>query len=102
MRDHNYFTYILTNKNRTVLYTGVTNDLGLRLAQHKESSNKSSFTAKYKCHYLIFFEHYQYIDHAIEREKEIKGWTRAKKINLIESQNKGWKFLNNEIEDNYH
>ncbi len=98
--NHNYFVYILTNKNRTVVYTGVTNDLYIRLKQHIEGDNKFAFTKKYNCHYLIFFERYQYIEHAIEREKAIKGWTRAKKNALIEIQNPDWKFLNDEILNN--
>jgi len=99
MRDHNYFVYILTNKIRTVLYTGVTNDLSVRLKQHIEGSAKFSFTKRYNCYYLVYFERYQYIEHAIEREKEIKGWTRAKKNALIEIDNKEWHFLNDEVID---
>nr|WP_316803951.1 GIY-YIG nuclease family protein [Pedobacter nototheniae] len=89
---------MLTNKNKTVLYTGVTNDLAVRLSQHIEGTGgKFAFTKKYNCYYLVYFERYQYIQHAIEREKEIKGWTRAKKNALIELENKEWNFLNNEI-----
>ena len=95
MKQYNFFTYILTNYTKKVLYTGVTNDLNTRLYQHYFGINQSnSFTAKYKCFYLIYFERHQYINHAIEREKEIKGWTRAKKINLIEQENPNWTFLN--------
>ncbi len=97
MYDHNYFIYILTNVNRTVLYTGVTNDLSRRLTQHIEGLNKYSFTNKYKCHFLIYYEHFQYIDQAIDREKEIKGWSRKKKNDLITTENKYWRFLNNEV-----
>ncbi len=97
-KHHNYFTYILTNYNRTVLYTGVTNDIEKRLYEHYFGKNQgSSFTSKYKCFYLIWYERHQYINHAIEREKEIKGWTRAKKVNLIVQENPGWAFLNNDI-----
>lgn len=71
--DYNYFVYILTNKNKTVLYTGVTNNLALRLQQHENGDNKFSFTKKYSCYFLLYFERYQFIEHAIEREKEIKG-----------------------------
>lgn len=73
MRQHNHFVYLLTNQHKTVLYVGVTNDLSVRLAQHKENTNPSSFTFKYKCYYLVHYEWYKYIEHAIEREKEIKG-----------------------------
>lgn len=96
---HNYYVYILTNKTKTVLYTGVTNDLKNRLYWHKnpEAIDKS-FTSKYKCFYLIYFEHFDDIETAIAREKQIKGWTRQKKENLIKGFNPDWKFLNEEIE----
>ena len=96
--QHNYFLYILTNYKKTVLYTGVTNDLTKRLFEHKERKNPSSFTSKYKCFYLLYYERFQYIDHAIEREKEIKGWKRIKKEKLINSFNPNWHFLNDDIE----
>lgn len=95
---HNYFVYILTNHNKTVLYTGVTNDLKRRLFEHNENINSSSFTSKYKCYYLVFWERHQNIEHAIEREKQIKGWSRLKKDNLIKEFNPNWKFLNEEVE----
>ena len=98
MMNHNYFVYILTNKNKTVVYTGVTNDLEVRLRQHKENKeNKFAFTKKYNCYYLVYFERFEYIDYAIEREKEIKGWTREKKNALIELKNENWDFLNDLI-----
>ena len=97
---HNYFVYIITNKNKTVLYTGVTNNLSLRLYQHEQESKspKKTFAGKYNCHYLLHYEHYEYIEHAIAREKEIKGWSRKKKHVLINSSNPEWKFLNAEVE----
>lgn len=71
MKNHNYFVYIVTNPTKTVLYTGVTNDLTTRLQQHYENrGNKSSFAGKYFCYNLLYWERFQYIDHAIEREKE--------------------------------
>ena len=79
------------------MYVGVTNDLSARLTEHKENINPLSFTAKYKCYYLMYYERYQYVDHAIEREKEIKGWTREKKNALIAVENKEWRFLNNDV-----
>ena len=97
MRDHNYFVYILTNFDRTVVYTGVTNDLAIRIQQHKNGDLPYSFTKKYNCFYLVYFERYQYINDAIDREKEIKGWSRIKKNTLIETENKEWRFLNDEI-----
>jgi putative endonuclease len=96
--NHNYFVYILTNKNKTVVYTGVTNDLEVRLRQHKENKeNKFAFTKKYNCYYLVYFERFENIEYAIEREKEIKGWTREKKNALIELNNKNWDFLNDSV-----
>ena len=97
---HNYFTYITTIKNKTVLYTGVTNDLRYRIWQHEEDSrnSKKSFAGKYNCYHLVYFERYQYIAHAIEREKEIKGWLRKKKEKLINDFNPNWRFLNDEID----
>ena|SRR5690606_5117241 len=96
--NYNYYTYILTNFTKTVLYTGVTNNLKIRLFEHKTSLNKKAFTSRYKCFYLIYWERHQYIQYAIEREKEIKGWTREKKEKLINEFNPNWKFLNDEID----
>ena len=96
MRDHNYFIYIVTNKNKTVLYIGVTNDLQRRVYEH-EQGLVSGFTKKYNCHYLIYYEHFQDINDAIEREKVLKKWRREKKDNLINEFNPDWKFLNDDI-----
>ncbi|HKI89369.1 MAG TPA: GIY-YIG nuclease family protein [Draconibacterium sp.] len=96
MRDHNYFVYIVTNKNKTVLYIGVTNDLQRRIYEH-ENSLMPGFTQKYNCHYLVYYEHFQNIDDAISKEKELKKWRREKKLKLINEFNPEWKFLNNEI-----
>jgi putative endonuclease len=98
MRQYNFYTYILTNYTKKVLYTGVTNDLERRLYEHYFGiDQKESFTSKYKCYYLVWFERHQYVNYAIEREKEIKGWLRNKKIELIESENPEWRFLNSDI-----
>jgi putative endonuclease len=95
---HNYYVYILTNKNKTVLYIGVTNDLKERLFAHRNPDVLSkAFTAKYKCYYLIYWEHYMDIDTAIDREKQLKGWTRDKKDELIAQFNPTLRFLNDEI-----
>jgi putative endonuclease len=96
---HNYYVYILTNKAKTVLYTGVTNDLSVRLFQHRTRLNKTSFTSRYNCFNLVYYEHHTYINHALEREKEIKGWRKEKKINLIESLNPSWDLLNYLFDD---
>ncbi len=93
MRQHDYYVYLLTNFTKTVLYVGVTNNLVNRLKQHKNHYKPNSFTSKYNCFFLVHFEHYSYVDNAINSEKEIKGWSRAKKNALIETTNKDWDFL---------
>ena len=97
---HNYFVYITTNKNKKVLYTGVTNNLKRRLWEHEEDSKnkKIHFTGKYNCYYLVYWERFGYIDHAIKREKQIKGLLRSKKDKLISDFNPEWKFLNNDVD----
>ena len=97
--QHNYFVYILTNIHKTTLYTGVTNDLQRRLNEHLNYTNLKSFTSKYNCNYIIYFERFQYVEHAIQQEKRIKGWSRKKKEILINDFNPNWTFLNNEIND---
>ena len=95
---HNYYVYILTNKAKTVLYVGFTNDLVARLYYHKNpEANSKHFTHRYKCFYLVYYEHYQNVEIAINREKQIKRWRREKKEQLIDSKNRDWKFLNDEI-----
>ena len=96
--QHNYYVYILTNKNKTVLYTGVTNNLKERLYFHSNPEPFSkAFTAKYNVHYLVYYELFTDINTAIQREKQIKGYSRKKKEVLINIFNPAWKFLNNEI-----
>jgi putative endonuclease len=89
MKD--YYVYIMTNKSKT-LYTGVTNNLTRRVCEHK---NKliDEFTKKYQINKLVHFELFNNIDDALRREKQIKGWIRKKKIDLIESMNPDWKDL---------
>jgi putative endonuclease len=83
-----------------VLYVGVTNDIRVRLLQHKQNnSTQKSFTGKYYCYNLIYYERFTHVEHAIEREKEIKKWRREKKNTLIESTNPNWTFLNDEVGD---
>ena len=92
MRDHHYYVYILTNWNNHVLYTGVTNDLERRLAEHRNGRN-DGFSKRYKTHKLVYYSTFRYIQDAIACEKKIKGWTRAKKNELIEEANPYWKDL---------
>jgi len=88
MQKGNYYVYITTNPGRTVLYVGVTNDLSLRLRQHRENrGNKNSFAGKYHCYKLIYFESYADVNQAIQREKEIKDLSRKKKEELIAVRN---------------
>lgn len=82
--EKSYYLYILTNKKRGTLYIGVTNDLLRRSFQHKLKENIDSFTAKYNINKLIYYEIYQYIQDAIQREKQMKKWRRNWKIELIE------------------
>ena len=86
-----YFVYIMTNRSKT-LYTGVTNSLMRRVREHKLGIG-SSFAARYKLDRLAYFERFDDIRNAIEREKRIKGWLRIKKISLIVSVNPDWKDL---------
>jgi len=88
------FTYIITNKNNTVLYTGVTSDIKKRIYQHKTKFYKG-FSAKYNCNKLVYFEKFNSIKQAIEREKQIKKYKRFKKTNLIEKVNPNWNDLSN-------
>lgn len=98
MFKKNYYVYIITNFNKTVLYTGVTNDLKRRLFEHKNGIY-NGFSKRYKCKYLVYYEKFNNVKHAIEREKEIKGWRRSKKEELISNTNMEWKFLNDLITD---
>ena len=93
------YVYILTNKNHTVLYTGVTRDLIRRVYEHKNNSDPNSFTAKYKVHKLVYFEETNDVKAAIEREKQIKSWSRSRKTDLIFNVNPHWIDLYNRILD---
>ena len=92
-----YYVYILTNKNHTVLYTGVTNDLVRRVYEHKNYLDENSFTSKYKVTKLVYFEETSDVKAAIEREKQIKSWPRNRKIGLIFERNPCWEDLYNKI-----
>ena len=96
MDEKQYFVYIMTNKNNTVLYTGVTNNLVRRILEHR-SGTGSQFTSKYNVTKLVFFETTSDVHAAIVREKQIKAGSRQKKIALIEEINPGWQDLLDEI-----
>ena len=91
-----YYIYIMSNTKNTVLYVGMTNDLKRRVEEHK-SNSIPGFTQRYCCHKLVYFETYSDVDQAIYREKQIKGWLRIKKDELIDSTNKERRDLYNEI-----
>ena len=82
-----YYVYILTNKRKNVLYTGVTGDLVRRVYEHKQHLDKDSFTSKYNVEILVYYEETSDVKAAIEREKQIKSWKRDKKIELIMQSN---------------
>jgi putative endonuclease len=84
------YVYILTNTNNTVLYTGVSSRLKDRVWEHKTKTYQTSFTHKYNIHKLIYFEEYSDIRDAIDREKQIKAGSRAKKVALVNEMNPEW------------
>ena len=83
---NSYYVYILANQRRTVLYIGVTNDLNRRLYEHKNKLTEG-FTKQYNCDQLLYFEETFSIDDAIIREKQLKKWSRVKKLTLIQRKN---------------
>ena len=90
--NRQYYVYIMTNESNTVLYTGVTNNLTRRVYEHKEKL-VDGFARKYKITKLVYYELFEDIENAILREKQIKGGSRQKKIELINSMNMGWREL---------
>ena len=84
------FAYIMTNKSNSTLYVGSTNNIILRAQQHKNKTNPKSFTARYNLNKLVYYEAFQMIGDAIAREQQLKGGSRAQKIELIESINTEW------------
>ena len=89
-----YYTYILTNWNRNVMYIGMTNDLERRLYEHKHHLIEG-FTSRYNVDQLVYYEACPDVKAAIAREKQLKGWTRAHKDALVESMNPTWENLSN-------
>ena len=90
MKD--YYIYILTNKTNTTLYIGVTNDLERRVYEHKNKMIKG-FSSRYNLNKLVYFEACSSVDDSISREKQLKGWRRTKKEEIINMQNPQWKDL---------
>ena len=92
MVDRIYFVYTLTNLHKTTLYTGITNNLVRRMKEHKEGAG-SVFSGKYHLNRLVYYEIYRDVRAAIAREKQIKGGSRSRKVNLINSLNPEWQDL---------
>ena len=92
-----YYVYILTNWSNKVLYIGITNNLVRRCYEHKHKIIRG-FTEKYNVNKLVYFDTTNDVNEAIKREKQLKGWTRSKKINLIESINPMWNDLSERLE----
>ena len=90
-REYQFFVYILSSRSRG-LYVGMTNNLRTRVEKHREMV-PGTHTAAYSIQRLVYFERYQYVKHAIAREKEIKNWTREKRVALIEKVNPTWEDL---------
>ncbi len=88
---------MMTNEYNTVIYTGVTSDLVKRVWQHQNNMYSKSFTAKYNCIKLVWYEMYTHIEDAIVREKQIKGGNRANKIALINSMNPEWRDFSSDL-----
>lgn len=82
-----YHIYIVSNRIRSVFYIGVTSDLYRRISEHASSADPNSFTSKYNCKYLIYYEEYQSVKEALAREKQLKKWSKQKKLDLIQELN---------------
>jgi len=91
-----YFTYIMASRSR-VLYVGVTNNLARRIAEHKAGEH-AGFTRRYRVDRLVHCETFAYVNDAIAREKQLKGWTRSRKIALIEHANPKWQDLSADLD----
>ena len=88
--DKGGFVYIMTNRNKTVLYIGVTNNLRRRVTEHRTHFIKGSFSDRYNLECCVYYEEFPLIEMAINREKQLKKWNRSKKNELIASKNPKW------------
>ena len=95
-QDYNFWVYIVTNKDHTVLYIGMTNDLARRVTEHR-TREIPGFTADYRCRKLVYYEHCTNVQDAIAREKQLKKWSRSKKVGLIATMNPRWNDLAPEV-----
>jgi len=94
MYEHMYYTYIVASRSHN-LYVGMTSEIEIRVQQHKNSSFEG-YSKKYNCNRLVWFERHPYVRDAIAHEKQLKGWSRVKKIALIERENPTWVDLSEE------
>ncbi len=97
MRNHDYWVYILTNKHRTTLYIGITNNINRRLYEHRYGEVEG-FTKRYHLNHVVWVEHFRNVNDAIACEKKLKGWRRSRKIALIEQTNPRWLDLSEDWE----
>jgi putative endonuclease len=95
-RDYSFWIYIVTNRNHSVLSIGVTNSLARSSWQHRDETG-ASFPSAYRCKKLIYYEHYRDVRSAIARETQLKKWSRAKKVALINRLNPSWLDLSAEV-----
>jgi putative endonuclease len=95
-RDYDFWIYIVTNRHHSVLYIGLTNSLSRRAWQHREGTG-ANFPAAYRCNKLIYYEYYSNVQEAIARESQLKKWSRAKKVDLINRLNPSWLDLSVEL-----
>ena len=93
------YIYIVTNKNNTTVYVGVTSHLRDRIYEHKTSADPKSFTARYNLNKLVYYEGFAFIEEAIAREKQLKGGSRNQKLALINSMNADWNDLYDSIQE---
>ena len=96
MRDYDFWVYIVTNRNHSVLYIGLTNRLSRRVWEHRQETG-ANFPAAYHFKKLIYYEHYSNIHEAIARESQLKKWSRAKKVTLINRLNPSWLDLGTDV-----
>jgi len=96
MRDYNFWVYIMTNDHDTVLYIGMTNDLARRIGEHR-TGEIPGFTSDFRCRKLLYYEHCTDVLAAIAREKQLKNWSRKKKMALIATMNSRWNDLAPEV-----
>jgi len=92
MREYHFYIYVMQSASRRALYIGMTNDLRKRVYQHRNHAT-DGFTDDYNATRLVYWESFEDVGNAIEREKQLKGWRRKKKLRLVERMNPGWKDL---------